>query len=207
MKKRTLLLATYLLAAVLPVLAAQIVSVNFFVLEPDSGWGFETETINNNSKAGLPGVSSVRNWNNIQGGDKGKKASGLIDSKGNATELEISFGRSFSTWNKDYNKQPNKAGVSAWPNMNLRPAIEVMNLKSISETYDVILFLGTQADSGFSSGEVTVNGESRAIDAQTENLVFEGMSGDALKINLKNTTPKGTDKPAVVIGGLQIVGR
>jgi hypothetical protein len=83
--------------------------------------------------------------------------------------------------------------------------VEVVNLNSFAETYDVVVFLGTQEDSGFSRGDLTLNGTTKSIDAETETVVFEGLSDDKIEIDLRNRTTGGTPKGVVVIGGIQIV--
>jgi hypothetical protein len=205
MKKLLVFLAIACGTASLAAQAGAPVSVNFFVLEPGSGWGFDTETIADNEWAGIPDFSRVQFWNNLMGGEKGKKASGLITSERKKTELAIAFGGCFSTWNGEHNNQPGKAGVAAWPQMIVTRAVEVAKVNSFAEKYTVVVFLGVQEDSGFTKGDLTLNGNKTAIDPDNLTVVFKDLTADKIEIDLHNRTTGGTPKGVVVIGGLQIV--
>lgn len=149
------------------------------------------------------GTSSVvSNWNNIL--ISSGNSSNLTDSNGNASSVDATsvFNNSTTLFNAGLNNTAYKAGISAFTNTTRNPAVTFNDVNSFASTYDLVVFVGFNANA--TSGEVTIGGNTKSWTGTNaiggDSIVFSGLTADTFSVVFSNTS-SGT----AVLGGVQIV--
>lgn len=209
MKKKTRIIATILTIGLGLSSSADTISANFVKFDQagTSGNRF-SENLTGAETFGLvdydgSGTSSVvSNWNNIL--ISSGSFSNLTDSNGNASSVDASsvFNNSTTLFNAGLNNTAYKAGISAFTNTTRNPAVTFSEVNSFASTYDLVVFVGFNADA--TSGEVTIGGNTKSWTGTNaiggDSIVFSGLTADTFSVVFSNTS-SGT----AVLGGVQIV--
>ena len=209
MKKKTRIISTILTIGLGLSSSADTISANFVKYDQagTSGNRF-SENLTGAETFGLvdydgSGTSSVvSNWNNIL--ISSGNSSNLTDSNGNASSVDASsvFNNSTTLFNAGLNNTAYKAGISAFTNTTRNPAVTFSEVNSFASTYDLVVFVGFNADA--TSGEVTIGGNTQSWagtgSVGGDSIVFSGLTADTFSVVFSNTS-SGT----AVLGGVQIV--
>lgn len=209
MKKKTRIIATILTIGLGLSSSADTISANFVKYDQagTSGNRF-SENLTGAETFGLvdydgSGTSSVvSNWNNIL--ISSGNSSNLTDSNGNASSVDASsvFNNSTTLFNAGLNNTAYKAGISAFTNTTRNPAVTFNDVNSFASTYDLVVFVGFNANA--TSGEVTIGGNTKSWTGTNaiggDSIVFSGLTADTFSVVFSNTS-SGT----AVLGGVQIV--
>lgn len=209
MKKRTRIVVTLLTIGLGLSSSADTISANFVKYDQagTSGNRF-SENLTGAETFGLvdydgSGTSSVvSNWNNIL--ISSGNSSNLTDSNGNASSVDASsvFNNSTTLFNAGLNNTAYKAGISAFTNTTRNPAVTFNDVNSFASTYDLVVFVGFNANA--TSGEVTIGGNTKSWTGTNaiggDSIVFSGLTADTFSVVFSNTS-SGT----AVLGGVQIV--
>lgn len=209
MKKKTRIIATLLTIGLGLSSSADIISANFVKFDQagTSGNRF-SENLTGAETFGLvdydgSGTSSVvSNWNNIL--ISSGSFSNLTDSNGNASSVDATsvFNNSTTLFNAGLNNTAYKAGISAFTNTTRNPAVTFSEVNSFASTYDLVVFVGFNANA--TSGEVTIGGNTKSWIGTNaiggDSIVFSGLTADTVSVVFSNTS-SGT----AVLGGVQIV--
>ncbi len=209
MKKKTLLIVTLLTIGLGLSLCAYTISANFVKYDQAGTNGNRfSENLTGAETFGLvdydgSGTSSVvSNWNNIL--ISSGNSSNLTDSNGNASSVDATsvFNNSTTLFNAGLNNTAYKAGISAFTNTTRNPAVTFNDVNSFASTYDLVVFVGFNADA--TSGEVTIGGNTKSWTGTNaiggDSIVFSGLTADTFSVVFSNTS-SGT----AVLGGVQIV--
>ena len=209
MKKKTRIIATILTIGLGLSSSADTISANFVKFDQagTSGNRF-SENLTGAETFGLvdydgSGTSSVvSNWNNIL--ISSGNSSNLTDSDGNASSVDATsvFNNSTTLFNAGLNNTAYKAGISAFTNTTRNPAVTFNDVNSFASTYDLVVFVGFNANA--TSGEVTIGGNTKSWTGTNaiggDSIVFSGLTADTFSVVFSNTS-SGT----AVLGGVQIV--
>ena len=209
MKKKTRIVVTLLTIGLGLSSSADTISANFVKFDQagTSGNRF-SENLTGAETFGLvdydgSGTSSVvSNWNNIL--ISSGNSSNLTDSNGNASSVDASsvFNNSTTLFNAGLNNTAYKAGISAFTNTTRNPAVTFNDVNSFASTYDLVVFVGFNANA--TSGEVTIGGNTKSWTGTNaiggDSIVFSGLTADTFSVVFSNTS-SGT----AVLGGVQIV--
>ena len=209
MKKKTRIISTILTIGLGLSSSADTISANFVKYDQagTSGNRF-SENLTGAETFGLvdydgSGTSSVvSNWNNIL--ISSGNSSNLTDSNGNASSVDASsvFNNSTTLFNAGLNNTAYKAGISAFTNNTRNPAVTFSEVNSFASTYDLVVFVGFNADA--TSGEVTIGGNTKSWTGTNaiggDSIVFSSLTADTFSVVFSNTS-SGT----AVLGGVQIV--
>ena len=209
MKKRTRIVVTLLTIGLGLSSSADTISANFVKYDQagTSGNRF-SENLTGAETFGLvdydgSGTSSVvSNWNNIL--ISSGNSSNLTDSDGNASSVDATsvFNNSTTLFNAGLNNTAYKAGISAFTNTTRNPAVTFNDVNSFASTYDLVVFVGFNANA--TSGEVTIGGNTKSWTGTNaiggDSIVFSGLTADTFSVVFSNTS-SGT----AVLGGVQIV--
>lgn len=209
MKKKTRIFVTLLTIGLGLSSSADTISANFVKYDQagTSGNRF-SENLTGAETFGLvdydgSGTSSVvSNWNNIL--ISSGNSSNLTDSNGNASSVDASsvFNNSTTLFNAGLNNTAYKAGISAFTNTTRNPAVTFNDVNSFASTYDLVVFVGFNANA--TSGEVTIGGNTKSWTGTNaiggDSIVFSGLTADTFSVVFSNTS-SGT----AVLGGVQIV--
>lgn len=209
MKKKTRIIATILTIGLGLSSSADTISANFVKYDQagTSGNRF-SENLTGAETFGLvdydgSGTSSVvSNWNNIL--ISSGNSSNLTDSNGNASSVDATsvFNNSTTLFNAGLNNTAYKAGISAFTNTTRNPAVTFNDVNSFASTYDLVVFVGFNANA--TSGEVTIGGNTKSWTGTNaiggDSIVFSGLTADTFSVVFSNTS-SGT----AVLGGVQIV--
>ena len=209
MKKKTRIVVTLLTIGLGLSSSADTISANFVKYDQagTSGNRF-SENLTGAETFGLvdydgSGTSSVvSNWNNIL--ISSGNSSNLTDSNGNASSVDASsvFNNSTTLFNAGLNNTAYKAGISAFTNTTRNPAVTFNDVNSFASTYDLVVFVGFNANA--TSGEVTIGGNTKSWTGTNaiggDSIVFSGLTADTFSVVFSNTS-SGT----AVLGGVQIV--
>lgn len=209
MKKKTRIIATILTIGLGLSSSADTISANFVKYDQagTSGNRF-SENLTGAETFGLvdydgSGTSSVvSNWNNIL--ISSGNSSNLTDSDGNASSVDATsvFNNSTTLFNAGLNNTAYKAGISAFTNTTRNPAVTFNDVNSFASTYDLVVFVGFNANA--TSGEVTIGGNTKSWTGTNaiggDSIVFSGLTADTFSVVFSNTS-SGT----AVLGGVQIV--
>ena len=209
MKKKTRIIATILTIGLGLSSSADTISANFVKYDQagTSGNRF-SENLTGAETFGLvdydgSGTSSVvSNWNNIL--ISSGNSSNLTDSNGNASSVDASsvFNNSTTLFNAGLNNTAYKAGISAFTNTTRNPAVTFNDVNSFASTYDLVVFVGFNANA--TSGEVTIGGNTKSWTGTNaiggDSIVFSSLTADTFSVVFSNTS-SGT----AVLGGVQIV--
>ena len=209
MKKKTRIIATILTIGLGLSSSADTISANFVKFDQagTSGNRF-SENLTGAETFGLvdydgSGTSSVvSNWNNIL--ISSGNSSNLTDSNGNASSVDATsvFNNSTTLFNAGLNNTAYKAGISAFTNTTRNPAVTFSEVNSFASTYDLVVFVGFNANA--TSGEVTIGGNTKSWTGTNaiggDSIVFSGLTADTFSVVFSNTS-SGT----AVLGGVQIV--
>ena len=209
MKKKTRIVVTLLTIGLGLSSSADTISANFVKYDQagTSGNRF-SENLTGAETFGLvdydgSGTSSVvSNWNNIL--ISSGNSSNLTDSNGNASSVDASsvFNNSTTLFNAGLNNTAYKAGISAFTNTTRNPAVTFSEVNSFASTYDLVVFVGFNANA--TSGEVTIGGNTKSWTGTNaiggDSIVFSGLTADTFSVVFSNTS-SGT----AVLGGVQIV--
>ena len=209
MKKKTRIVVTLLTIGLGLSSSADTISANFVKYDQagTSGNRF-SENLTGAETFGLvdydgSGTSSVvSNWNNIL--ISSGNSSNLTDSDGNASSVDATsvFNNSTTLFNAGLNNTAYKAGISAFTNTTRNPAVTFNDVNSFASTYDLVVFVGFNADA--TSGEVTIGGNTKSWTGTNaiggDSIVFSGLTADTFSVVFSNTS-SGT----AVLGGVQIV--
>ena len=209
MKKKTRIIATILTIGLGLSSSADTISANFVKYDQagTSGNRF-SENLTGAETFGLvdydgSGTSSVvSNWNNIL--ISSGNSSNLTDSDGNASSVDATsvFNNSTTLFNAGLNNTAYKAGISAFTNTTRNPAVTFSEVNSFASTYDLVVFVGFNANA--TSGEVTIGGNTKSWTGTNaiggDSIVFSGLTADTFSVVFSNTS-SGT----AVLGGVQIV--
>ena len=209
MKKKTRIIATILTIGLGLSSSADTISANFVKYDQagTSGNRF-SENLTGAETFGLvdydgSGTSSVvSNWNNIL--ISSGNSSNLTDSNGNASSVDATsvFNNSTTLFNAGLNNTAYKAGISAFTNTTRNPAVTFNDVNSFASTYDLVVFVGFNADA--TSGEVTIGGNTKSWTGTNaiggDSIVFSSLTADTFSVVFSNTS-SGT----AVLGGVQIV--
>ena len=209
MKKKTRIISTILTIGLGLSSSADTISANFVKFDQagTSGNRF-SENLTGAETFGLvdydgSGTSSVvSNWNNIL--ISSGNSSNLTDSNGNASSVDASsvFNNSTTLFNAGLNNTAYKAGISAFTNNTRNPAVTFSEVNSFASTYDLVVFVGFNADA--TSGEVTIGGNTKSWTGTNaiggDSIVFSSLTADTFSVVFSNTS-SGT----AVLGGVQIV--
>ena len=209
MKKRTRIVVTLLTIGLGLSSSADTISANFVKYDQagTSGNRF-SENLTGAETFGLvdydgSGTSSVvSNWNNIL--ISSGNSSNLTDSNGNASSVDATsvFNNSTTLFNAGLNNTAYKAGISAFTNTTRNPAVTFNDVNSFASTYDLVVFVGFNANA--TSGEVTIGGNTKSWTGTNaiggNSIVFSGLTADTFSVVFSNTS-SGT----AVLGGVQIV--
>ena len=209
MKKKTRIVVTLLTIGLGLSSSADTISANFVKYDQagTSGNRF-SENLTGAETFGLvdydgSGTSSVvSNWNNIL--ISSGNSSNLTDSDGNASSVDATsvFNNSTTLFNAGLNSTAYKAGISAFTNTTRNPAVTFNDVNSFASTYDLVVFVGFNADA--TSGEVTIGGNTKSWTGTNaiggDSIVFSGLTADTFSVVFSNTS-SGT----AVLGGVQIV--
>ena len=209
MKKKTLLIVTLLTIGLGLSLSADTISANFVKYDQAGTNGNRwSENLTGAETFGLvdydgSGTSSVvSNWNNIL--ISSGNSSNLTDSNGNASSVDATsvFNNSTTLFNAGLNNTSYKAGISAFTSTTRNPAVTFNDVNSFASTYDLVVFVGFNADA--TSGEVTIGGNTKSWTGTNafggDSIVFSGLTADTFSVVFSNTS-SGT----AVLGGVQIV--
>ena len=209
MKKKTRIVVTLLTIGLGLSSSADTISANFVKYDQagTSGNRF-SENLTGAETFGLvdydgSGTSSVvSNWNNIL--ISSGNSSNPTDSNGNASSVDASsvFNNSTTLFNAGLNNTAYKAGISAFTNTTRNPAVTFNDVNSFASTYDLVVFVGFNANA--TSGEVTIGGNTKSWTGTNaiggDSIVFSGLTADTFSVVFSNTS-SGT----AVLGGVQIV--
>lgn len=209
MKKKTRIIATILTIGLGLSSSADTISANFVKFDQagTSGNRF-SENLTGAETFGLvdydgSGTSSVvSNWNNIL--ISSGNSSNLTDSDGNASSVDATsvFNNSTTLFNAGLNNTAYKAGISAFTNTTRNPAVTFNDVNSFASTYDLVVFVGFNANA--TSGEVTIGGNTKSWTGTNaiggDSIVFSSLTADTVSVVFSNTS-SGT----AVLGGVQIV--
>lgn len=209
MKKKTRIVVTLLTIGLGLSSSADTISANFVKYDQagTSGNRF-SENLTGAETFGLvdydgSGTSSVvSNWNNIL--ISSGNSSNLTDSNGNASSVDATsvFNNSTTLFNAGLNNTAYKAGISAFTNTTRNPAVTFNDVNSFASTYDLVVFVGFNANA--TSGEVTIGGNTKSWTGTNaiggDSIVFSGLTADTFSVVFSNTS-SGT----AVLGGVQIV--
>ena len=209
MKKKTRIFVTLLTIGLGLSSSADTISANFVKYDQagTSGNRF-SENLTGAETFGLvdydgSGTSSVvSNWNNIL--ISSGNSSNLTDSNGNASSVDATsvFNNSTTLFNAGLNNTAYKAGISAFTNTTRNPAVTFNDVNSFASTYDLVVFVGFNANA--TSGEVTIGGNTKSWTGTNaiggDSIVFSGLTADTVSVVFSNTS-SGT----AVLGGVQIV--
>ncbi|MFL2832324.1 MAG: PEP-CTERM sorting domain-containing protein [Coraliomargaritaceae bacterium] len=209
MKKKTRIFVTLLTIGLGLSSSADTISANFVKYDQagTSGNRF-SENLTGAETFGLvdydgSGTSSVvSNWNNIL--ISSGNSSNLTDSNGNASSVDATsvFNNSTTLFNAGLNNTAYKAGISAFTNTTRNPAVTFNDVNSFASTYDLVVFVGFNANA--TSGEVTIGGNTKSWTGTNaiggDSIVFSGLTADTFSVVFSNTS-SGT----AVLGGVQIV--
>ena len=209
MKKKTRIVVTLLTIGLGLSSSADTISANFVKFDQagTSGNRF-SENLTGAETFGLvdyggSGTSSVvSNWNNIL--ISSGSFSNLTDSNGNASSVDATsvFNNSTTLFNAGLNNTAYKAGISAFTNTTRNPAVTFSEVNSFASTYDLVVFVGFNADA--TSGEVTIGGNTKSWTGTNaiggDSIVFSSLTADTFSVVFSNTS-SGT----AVLGGVQIV--
>ena len=209
MKKKTRIIATILTIGLGLSSSADTISANFVKYDQagTSGNRF-SENLTGAETFGLvdydgSGTSSVvSNWNNIL--ISSGNSSNLTDSDGNASSVDATsvFNNSTTLFNAGLNNTAYKAGISAFTNTTRNPAVTFNDVNSFASTYDLVVFVGFNANA--TSGEVTIGGNTKSWTGTNaiggDSIVFSSLTADTFSVVFSNTS-SGT----AVLGGVQIV--
>ena len=209
MKKKTRIISTILTIGLGLSSSADTISANFVKFDQagTSGNRF-SENLTGAETFGLvdydgSGTSSVvSNWNNIL--ISSGSFSNLTDSNGNASSVDASsvFNNSTTLFNAGLNNTAYKAGISAFTNTTRNPAVTFNDVNSFASTYDLVVFVGFNANA--TSGEVTIGGNTKSWTGTNaiggDSIVFSSLTADTFSVVFSNTS-SGT----AVLGGVQIV--
>ena len=209
MKKKTRIISTILTIGLGLSSSADTISANFVKYDQagTSGNRF-SENLTGAETFGLvdydgSGTSSVvSNWNNIL--ISSGSFSNLTDSNGNASSVDASsvFNNSTTLFNAGLNNTAYKAGISAFTNTTRNPAVTFNDVNSFASTYDLVVFVGFNANA--TSGEVTIGGNTKSWTGTNaiggDSIVFSSLTADTFSVVFSNTS-SGT----AVLGGVQIV--
>ena len=209
MKKKTRIISTILTIGLGLSSSADTISANFVKYDQagTSGNRF-SENLTGAETFGLvdydgSGTSSVvSNWNNIL--ISSGNSSNLTDSDGNASSVDATsvFNNSTTLFNAGLNNTAYKAGISAFTNTTRNPAVTFSEVNSFASTYDLVVFVGFNANA--TSGEVTIGGNTKSWTGTNaiggDSIVFSGLTADTFSVVFSNTS-SGT----AVLGGVQIV--
>lgn len=209
MKKKTRIISTILTIGLGLSSSADTISANFVKYDQagTSGNRF-SENLTGAETFGLvdydgSGTSSVvSNWNNIL--ISSGNSSNLTDSNGNASSVDATsvFNNSTTLFNAGLNNTAYKAGISAFTNTTRNPAVTFNDVNSFASTYDLVVFVGFNANA--TSGEVTIGGNTKSWTGTNaiggDSIVFSGLTADTFSVVFSNTS-SGT----AVLGGVQIV--
>lgn len=209
MKKKTRIVVTLLTIGLGLSSSADTISANFVKYDQagTSGNRF-SENLTGAETFGLvdydgSGTSSVvSNWNNIL--ISSGNSSNLTDSDGNASSVDATsvFNNSTTLFNAGLNNTAYKAGISAFTNTTRNPAVTFNDVNSFASTYDLVVFVGFNANA--TSGEVTIGGNTKSWTGTNaiggDSIVFSGLTADTFSVVFSNTS-SGT----AVLGGVQIV--
>ena len=209
MKKKTRIISTILTIGLGLSSSADTISANFVKYDQagTSGNRF-SENLTGAETFGLvdydgSGTSSVvSNWNNIL--ISSGNSSNLTDSNGNASSVDASsvFNNSTTLFNAGLNNTAYKAGISAFTNTTRNPAVTFSEVNSFASTYDLVVFVGFNANA--TSGEVTIGGNTKSWTGTNaiggDSIVFSSLTADTFSVVFSNTS-SGT----AVLGGVQIV--
>lgn len=209
MKKKTRIFVTLLTIGLGLSSSADTISANFVKYDQagTSGNRF-SENLTGAETFGLvdydgSGTSSVvSNWNNIL--ISSGNSSNLTDSDGNASSVDATsvFNNSTTLFNAGLNNTAYKAGISAFTNTTRNPAVTFNDVNSFASTYDLVVFVGFNANA--TSGEVTIGGNTKSWTGTNaiggDSIVFSGLTADTFSVVFSNTS-SGT----AVLGGVQIV--
>ena len=209
MKKKTRIISTILTIGLGLSSSADTISANFVKYDQagTSGNRF-SENLTGAETFGLvdydgSGTSSVvSNWNNIL--ISSGNSSNLTDSDGNASSVDATsvFNNSTTLFNAGLNNTAYKAGISAFTNTTRNPAVTFNDVNSFASTYDLVVFVGFNANA--TSGEVTIGGNTKSWTGTNaiggDSIVFSGLTADTFSVVFSNTS-SGT----AVLGGVQIV--
>ena len=209
MKKKTRIISTILTIGLGLSSSADTISANFVKYDQagTSGNRF-SENLTGAETFGLvdydgSGTSSVvSNWNNIL--ISSGNSSNLTDSNGNASSVDATsvFNNSTTLFNAGLNNTAYKAGISAFTNTTRNPAVTFNDVNSFASTYDLVVFVGFNANA--TSGEVTIGGNTKSWTGTNaiggDSIVFSGLTADTVSVVFSNTS-SGT----AVLGGVQIV--
>ena len=209
MKKKTRIIATILTIGLGLSSSADTISANFVKYDQagTSGNRF-SENLTGAETFGLvdydgSGTSSVvSNWNNIL--ISSGNSSNLTDSDGNASSVDATsvFNNSTTLFNAGLNNTAYKAGISAFTNTTRNPAVTFNDVNSFASTYDLVVFVGFNANA--TSGEVTIGGNTKSWTGTNaiggDSIVFSSLTADTVSVVFSNTS-SGT----AVLGGVQIV--
>lgn len=209
MKKKTRIIATILTIGLGLSSSADTISANFVKFDQagTSGNRF-SENLTGAETFGLvdydgSGTSSVvSNWNNIL--ISSGSFSNLTDSNGNASSVDATsvFNNSTTLFNAGLNNTAYKAGISAFTNTTRNPAVTFSEVNSFASTYDLVVFVGFNANA--TSGEVTIGGNTKSWTGTNaiggDSIVFSSLTADTVSVVFSNTS-SGT----AVLGGVQIV--
>tara|TARA_X000000950_G_C13764424_1_gene598259 strand:+ start:297 stop:1004 length:708 start_codon:yes stop_codon:yes gene_type:complete len=209
MKKKTRIISTILTIGLGLSSSADTISANFVKFDQTGTSGNRfSENLTGAETFGLvdydgSGTSSVvSNWNNIL--ISSGSFSNLTDSNGNASSVDATsvFNNSTTLFNAGLNNTAYKAGISAFTNTTRNPAVTFSEVNSFASTYDLVVFVGFNADA--TSGEVTIGGNTQSWagtgSVGGDSIVFSGLTADTFSVVFSNTS-SGT----AVLGGVQIV--
>ncbi|MBL6829181.1 MAG: PEP-CTERM sorting domain-containing protein [Puniceicoccaceae bacterium] len=209
MKKITLFITTILTIGLAFSASADIISANFVNYDQAGSNGNRySENLTGAETFGLvdydgSGTSTVvSNWNNILVTD-GQQLN-LTDSNGGASSVDATsvFNSVQTHFNTGLNNTAYKAGIAAFVDTTRNPAVAFSEVNSFASTYDVIVYVGFNADA--TSGEVTIGGTTQSWAGTGsfggDSIVFSGLTADTFSVVFSNTS-SGT----AVLGGVQIV--
>ena len=211
MKKKTLFITTLLTIGLAFSASAYSINVNFVNYDQDGSngnrWGDNltgAETFGLVDYDGSGTSTVVSNWNNIL--ISSGSLSDLTDSNGNAALVDAtSVVNSAMTHfgNAAVNNTAYKSGIYAGGNTTLNSAVTFNEVNSFAPTYDLIVFVGFNANAA--SGEVTIGENTKSWANVTsavggDSIVFRGLTADTFDVVFGNTA-SGT----AVLGGVQIV--
>ena len=209
MKKKTRIISTILTIGLAFSASADTISANFVKFDQAGSNGNRfSENLTGAETFGLvdydgSGTSTVvSNWNNILVTD-GQQLN-LTDSNGGTSSVDATsvFNNSTTLFNAGLNNTAYKAGISAFTNTTRNPAVTFSEVNSFASTYDLVVFVGFNADA--TSGEVTIGGTTQSWagtgSVGGDSIVFSGLTADTFSVVFSNTS-SGT----AVLGGVQIV--
>ena len=209
MKKKTLFITTILTIGLAFSASADTISANFVKFDQAGSNGNRfSENLTGAETFGLvdydgSGTSTVvSNWNNILVTD-GQQLN-LTDSNGGTSSVDATsvFNNVQTLFDAGLNNTAYKAGIAAFADTTRNPAVAFSDVNSFASTYDLVVFVGFNADA--TSGEVTIGGTTQSWagtgSVGGDSIVFSGLTADTFSVVFSNTS-SGT----AVLGGVQIV--